>query len=41
MARLRRAWGEGELRVQRRTVLSREQEMKVSAEGQRESEVTG
>ena len=39
--RLRRACGEGLWRFQRRIVLSREQERKVSLLGDRLSEVTG
>ncbi len=41
MERFRRACGEGEESDQRRTVLSREVDMKVSADGQRHSDVTG
>ena len=41
VARLRRAWGCLELRFQRRTVLSREQEMNLSSPGCTARAVTG
>ena len=41
VARLSRPCGEGEESVQRRTVLSREAETKVSVAGERAREVTG
>ncbi len=41
MLKLRRAWGWGEERFQRRIVLSKEQERNVSEAGQRARVVTG